>query len=237
MSPHDSIDAAPLLESQGSSSDEPKEQAEHLFYCYEGILYASSSADSMACQYGRAFSGASFGMAVDHPIRSGCVRLVCDKRLDHFILLVILANSVFMLLEPLENEASSTDAVLSMAVEWVCMTIFTLELCIRLVACGIICHTGAFFHDAWNIIDLAVVCPFWILIFFPEVPSVASLRLVRALRPLRTIRSFPELRRVVMAFLHAVPALSTVASLTRLCRRPEASLSASLCPAPARVLI
>ena len=206
----------PLLEARGRSDAQDEESLENLFYCYEGVIYASSSADSIACLYGRAFSWWSFGMAVDHPIRSWCVMCVCDRRLDNCILAIILTYSVFMLLEPLEDEATSTQARVSAAVEWVCMCIFTIELSIRLVACGIICHTGAFFHDAWNVIDLAVICPYWVLLFFPALPSMASLRLVRALRPLRTIRSLPELRRIVVAFLHAIPALSTVAGLTRL---------------------
>ena len=47
-----------------------------------------------------------------------------------------------------------------------------------------------------------------------NIPGMESLRALRALRPLRSIRSFPELRRTVVAFLKAGPALSSVVGLT-----------------------
>ena len=81
------------------------------------------------------------------------------------------------------------------------MGIFTAELLLKVVAHGLVCHEGAYLHDPWNWLDLLVVLPFWVLLAFPGVPSLAPLQLARALRPLRSLQAFPGLRRVVVAFL------------------------------------
>ena len=211
-----SSDLAPLLAQATSSSDISGSLSEQsLYYCYEGAVYSTASADATIRQDGRKFRSTSCGMRCDHPLRSASIRIVCDRRLDLCVLSIILSNCVIMLFEPPPNAVSSlaTQNLLA-AVEWFSMSVFTIELLIKSFACGMIGHEGAFLHDAWNILDLLVVLPFWVLLFLPNAPSLASLRLVRALRPLRTIRSFPDLRRNVEAFLRAGPALTTVAGLT-----------------------
>ena len=212
-------DGQPLLAGQRHSSSSRKgaygeELPRDLFYCYQGKIEHAAEASAFAVEHGRPFAGSACCMAPDNPIRGFCIRLICGKLLDIIVLVVVMSNSIFMLLEPLEYEEGSAAEARSIAFEWASMYIFTVELAIRLTACGLVCHKGAFLHDIWNWIDTAVVVPFWLLLAFPSAPSLSSLRLVRVLRPLRTIRTFPELRRTVEGFLRAIPALSTVAALT-----------------------
>ena len=205
----------PAAPANGEDDDELSEEEEvGLFYVHEGELIASASADARVRASGVAFRSTSFGMPVDHPIRSWCVLMLCDKRLDNTVLIVILLNSAWMLFEPPVVAPGSAAEQRSQTAEWASMIFFSAELLLKVVALGLARHEGAFLHDAWNLLDLLVVLPFWLKIILPSMPSFAMLRLVRALRPLRAIRKFPELRRTVEAFLRAVPALSTVAGLT-----------------------
>jgi hypothetical protein len=207
----------PLLDKHQARSTSLQFDEEQLdpsvVYFYEGHLYPIAHADSTVRQDGKAFRSTSFGMPVTHPLRSLCVRIVCDPLLDALVLSVIALNCFVMLVEPSvpAHGHRTTDIP---AIEWGSMGIFTLELLLKMLAHGLAFHTGAFLHDPWNLLDLAVVLPFWALLLLPNAPSLASLRLVRALRPLRTIRSFPDLRKNVVAFIQAGPALGTVAGLT-----------------------
>lgn len=193
-----------------------QELAEHVCFVHEGRLYAPYDADASVRELGKVFAGKVYGMSPTHPFRARLILITADRRLEHFILLVIFVNCFFLLVEPPVVAAGSNEARAEIVLDQVCMGIFTVELLLKLTAHGVVMHRGAYLHDAWNLIDLAVVAPFWVLVFFPNLGagSLASIRLVRALRPLRTIRNFPELRRMVEAFLRAGPALSTVAALT-----------------------
>jgi hypothetical protein len=203
---------APML--QGDLEDEDAEWAATTFYWYEGALYPAHSADTAIQDRGKPFCSTSFGMPADHPIRTACIGFVCNARVNNFILVVIMSNCVWMLFEASPLEPGTPAAARSAAVEWLCMGIFSIELVTKVVAHGLLLHDTAYLHDAWNWLDVAVVVPFWVFIFIPDSPSFASLQLARALRPLRSIRSFPELRRTVVAFLKAGPALSSVVGLT-----------------------
>ena len=121
-------------------------------------------------------------MPVNHPIRALCVRIVCWKGLDNAVLLVILCNSIYMLVEPARLEEGSADAALAAAVDWVTMSIFTVELLVRMVALGLFGHSDAFINDAWNLLDFAVVLPFWVHVAFPDMPALGAMRLLRAFR-------------------------------------------------------
>ena len=201
-------------DAQDSSDDESVKGDPGVFYFHEGELYEPYLIGSRARSQAKAFRGTAFGMMPDHPIREMCIKLMCNTWVDRGVLALIVFNCVFMLFQPSTVIPGSPADVIAGHVEWGCMAIFTVELLIKLVACGLAFHEGAFLHDPWNLLDLAVVGSFWIVLLLPNIPSLASLRMARALRPLRTIQRFPELRRVVEAFFRAGPALSTVSALT-----------------------
>lgn len=191
-----------------------QELAEHIHFVHDGRIYAPFEADATVREHGKAFAGRVCGMTPTHPIRARLILMAADRRLENVILLVIFVNCFFLLLEAPIVAAGSPEDLIEQMLDHTCMGIFTLELLVKLAAHGVAMHRGAYLNDPWNLIDLAVVAPYWVLIFFPNMPSLSSIRLVRALRPLRTIRNFPELRRMVEAFLRAGPALSTVTALT-----------------------
>ena len=213
-----------------------------VFFFFDGILYPSKSADALVQRKGTMFCGTSLGMTPDEPLREFAIKVVCNKRVQNFILFVIIANCVFMLFEPPVVVEGSAAEFRSQLVEWPTMVLFTIELISKVTAHGLVCvevgssfcttpdecaseqhppnrvrcarGQGGYLHNPWNLLDLVVVLPFWILLAFPNAPSFASLQIARALRPLRTLRSFPELQRVVASFLAAAPALSSVMAFT-----------------------
>ena len=163
----------PLLAGQGCSSSTPPRYShdddegvvyfddeideEGVFYVHDGSVYPSTSADSHVREVGIAFRSTSFGMAVDHPLREWCVLTMCDKRLDNAALAVIMLNSLYMLFEPPVIAPGSPQELLSDRVEWASMIFFTFEMVIKMIACGLVRHEGAFLHDPWNLLDVVVV--------------------------------------------------------------------------------
>ena len=160
------------------------------------------------------YAGTACGMPPNARLRAHAIRLTSSGGFKNLILGVIMLNCLYMLFEPIDPQPGSAEARRSGAVEWLSMSIFSAELLLKVVARGLVCHEGAYLMDPWNWLDVMVVAPFWITLALPNVPSFASVQLARALRPLRTLRSFPVLRRTVVAFLKALPALSSVVMLT-----------------------
>ena len=176
-------------------------------------LSSSSLADEDAPPPEAIFRGTTCGMRPSHRLRACCIHITSASTFKGFILLVITANCFFMLWAPVSPQVGSAEARRSDMVEWASMSIFTLELVLKVIARGLVFHEGAYLRDGWNWLDVAVVAPFWLLLAWPDMPSFASLQLARALRPLRTLHNFPVLRRTIVAFLKAGPALSSVLAL------------------------
>lgn len=83
-------------------------------------------------------------------------------------------------------------------VDRLCLTIFVVELALKLAA-----YRGLFWQSGWNWFDLAVVA-------VALAPGAGPWAVLRALRVLRLLTVIPQLRRVVAAFLHAIPGLTGV---------------------------
>ena len=87
------------------------------------------------------------------------------------------------------------------ATEWVIITVFTMEILLRIVA-----HGKAFFRDPWNWFDFVIVA----VALVPASVSLSILRLFRFLRVLRLISVVPSMRRVVSALFTAIPGLASI---------------------------
>lgn len=116
---------------------------------------------------------------------------------------VILLNAVVL---GLDTDAGVRDAAggLLMALDTACLAVFVVELAARLVAYG-----RSFWSSGWRVFDLLVVG----VALVPGSGPFAVLRALRVLRVLRLLTVVPSLRRVVAAFLHAIPGLGGVMAL------------------------
>lgn len=82
-----------------------------------------------------------------------------------------------------------------------CLVVFILEIGIKLTA-----YRLYFWRNGWNWFDFLVVA----IALVPGAGPWAVLRSLRILRVLRLLTVMPQLRKVVAAFVHAIPGLSGV---------------------------
>ena len=121
-------------------------------------------------------------------------------RFQNAILAVILINAVAL---GLETSATAMAAAgrLILAVDAACLSVFVVELALKLTAYG-----WRFFKAPWNLFDTVLVG----ISLVPATGGMTALRALRALRVLRVISVAPRLRRVVEGFVKALPGMGSV---------------------------
>ncbi|CUH49901.1 ion transporter [Ruegeria atlantica] len=117
-----------------------------------------------------------------------------------FITGVIIFNAVL-----LGTETSPTlmeiAGPLIVTLDSLCLTIFVVEIAIKLLATG-----RRFFTNGWNVFDFVIVG----IALVPGGSGLSVLRALRILRVLRVISVAPRLRRVVEGFISALPGMASV---------------------------
>ena len=134
------------------------------------------------------------------PRRLALARWVDSHRVQTAVVAVILLNAVILGLEtnaPLMAERGG----LLVAIDKLCLAVFIAELAVKLIA-----YRGSFWRSGWNIFDFLVVA----VALVPGAGAWSVLRSLRVLRVLRLLTVVPSLRKVVAAFIHAIPGLSGV---------------------------
>jgi voltage-gated sodium channel len=91
-----------------------------------------------------------------------------------------------------------------MLLDKVCLAAFVVELGAKITA-----YRSLFFRNGWNWFDAIVVG----IALVPNAGVWSVLRSLRVLRVLRLLTVVPQLRRVVAAFLHAIPGLLGVVAV------------------------
>ncbi|MBW6418721.1 ion transporter [Celeribacter sp. PS-C1] len=122
----------------------------------------------------------------------------------HFIMSVILFNAVILGLET-SGYIMARAGGLIVALDMICLSIFVVELLAKIYAQG-----PRFFRDGWNLFDFAIVG----ISLSPVGEGLSVLRALRILRLLRVVSVVPSLRRVVEAFILALPGMASVFLLT-----------------------
>ena len=125
---------------------------------------------------------------------------------QNFIIAVIVVNAITL---GMETSKTLMDAAggLIIAIDRICLAIFTLEIAAKLFARG-----PAFFRSGWNLFDFTVVA----ISYVPDAGALSVLRALRILRVLRLVSAMPRLRRVIEGFLSAVPGMASVFGLMAL---------------------
>ncbi|MEM9012615.1 MAG: ion transporter [Pseudomonadota bacterium] len=118
----------------------------------------------------------------------------------NFILAVIIINAVTLGLETSERAMTAAGGLL-LTIDRICLTVFIVEIGLKLFA-----HRLRFFTRAWNIFDFLIVG----IALLPGSGSLSVLRALRILRVLRVISMAPRLRRVVEGFISALPGMGSV---------------------------
>ncbi len=125
---------------------------------------------------------------------------VNDRRFQNTIIAVILFNAVILGLETSQTVMANA-GMLVMLLDRLCLTVFVIEIALKLVAFG-----GRFFRNPWNLFDFAIVA----ISLVPAAQGLSVLRALRILRILRVISVAPRLRRVVEGFITALPGMGSV---------------------------
>jgi voltage-gated sodium channel len=135
-------------------------------------------------------------------------RLTIGRRLEslpvqHLITAVILINAAVLGLQASPGAAGGWSGLLEW-VDRVCLMFFVTELVLRFVA-----YRGIFWRSGWNWFDFVVVA----IALAPNAGPWAVLRSLRVLRVLRLLTVVPQMRKVIAAFLHSIPGLSSVVAV------------------------
>ncbi|CAG7826855.1 unnamed protein product [Allacma fusca] len=147
-------------------------------------------------------------------------RLFCYKLINHsifgnVILCCILISSAMLAAEDPLYEKSEKNIILS-KFDIFFTTVFTIEICLKMISFGFVLHTGAFCRSAFNLLDLLVVCVSLIAFFFSSgaISVVKILRVLRVLRPLRAINRAKGLKHVVQCVIVAVKTIGNIVLVT-----------------------
>ncbi len=132
--------------------------------------------------------------------RSAVAAFLDRPTVSRFIIAVILVNAVTLGLETFP-EVMARAGGLILAIDRICLTIFVVELALRLYALGL-----RFFRSGWNIFDFVIVG----ISLLPATGGFSVLRAMRILRVLRVVSAVPSLRRVVDGLGRALPGMGSV---------------------------
>eukprot|EP00756_Hemistasia_phaeocysticola_P003728 Hpha_TRINITY_DN12419_c0_g1::TRINITY_DN12419_c0_g1_i1::g.43016::m.43016/K04850/CACNA1C; voltage-dependent calcium channel L type alpha-1C len=143
--------------------------------------------------------------------------IVNTKLFDNFILIAIVFNSVTLAIaSPSVLENDDMAHALDIA-ECLFQSIFTVELVLKVIALGLVCHPGAYLRSPSNALDAFVVATGFLSgsCFFPQIlgANISAIRLLRVLRPLRAVARVKDLRVIVSTLVLSIPGVRDVAAL------------------------
>ncbi|XP_076237355.1 ca[2+]-channel protein alpha[[1]] subunit D isoform X1 [Calliopsis andreniformis] len=133
------------------------------------------------------------------------------------ILVCIMISSAMLAAEDPLSALSYRNQILQ-NFDYFFTTVFTIEICLKMISYGFIIHDGAFCRSAFNLLDLLVVCSSLLSMSFTSgaFSVVKVLRVLRVLRPLRAINRAKGLKHVVQCVIVAVKTIGNIVLVTSL---------------------
>lgn len=120
-----------------------------------------------------------------------------------FILVIIMFNAAILGLDTSVTMRENFGPLLGF-LDTACLTIFIIELVLKLIA-----YRHRFFASGWNIFDFIIIG----IALAPNGGALTVLRALRILRVLRVISVSPSLRKVVEGLVSALPGMGSVVVL------------------------
>ncbi|KZC11715.1 Voltage-dependent calcium channel type D subunit alpha-1 [Dufourea novaeangliae] len=163
-------------------------------------------------------------------IRVFCHWLCNHSYFGNVILVCIMISSAMLAAEDPLSASSYRNQILQ-NFDYFFTTVFTIEICLKMISYGFIIHDGAFCRSAFNLLDLLVVCSSLISMSFRTKTVFMSrwwyfssgafsvvkvLRVLRVLRPLRAINRAKGLKHVVQCVIVAVKTIGNIVLVTSL---------------------
>ncbi|XP_049844102.1 muscle calcium channel subunit alpha-1-like isoform X6 [Schistocerca gregaria] len=127
---------------------------------------------------------------------------------------IMISSAMLAAEEPLQQKTPRNDILGHFDIFFT--TVFTVEICLKMVSYGFILHDGAFCRSAFNLLDLLVVCVSLVAMFVKSnaISVVKILRVLRVLRPLRAINRAKGLKHVVQCVIVAVKTIGNIVLVT-----------------------
>ncbi len=136
------------------------------------------------------------------------------------VVILILLNSIVLGAKTYDGLMADYGNILSF-LDNAITVIFIFEICLYLIIRGMKdCFTDPWFLFDFFIVSLAAIDIFTKAISFfielgytPDLSHFAALRAVRVLRILRLITIFPNLRKVILGLLNAIPGIASIGTI------------------------
>jgi hypothetical protein len=131
--------------------------------------------------------------------------IITSKTFETISVIVILLNSLSL---AIEDPTSSEQTVIQDIIDRVFLSLYTIEMILKILGMGFIFNDNSYLRDGWNLIDFIVVIFGYIQLFIQGTEiKLGGLRTFRVLRPLRSIQRIEGLKRIVQALLSSLPLL------------------------------
>jgi len=137
---------------------------------------------------------------INRTLRSKIAEFLESPIIRNGVIAVIVFNALILGLETSPAAMEAAGPVI-LALDTACLSVFVLELALKLFA-----HRIGFFRSGWNIFDFVIVG----IALVPFAHAFSVLRALRILRLLRVVSVAPTLRRVVEGFIRALPGMGSV---------------------------
>ncbi len=133
-------------------------------------------------------------------VREKIFNLVCHKKFQSFIIILIIINAITLGLETSQSIMDKIGPTLRL-IDQVILGIFVVEILLKLFAFRV-----RFFKDPWNNFDFIIVA----VSLLPTSGIFSILRALRILRVLRLLSVVPSMRAVIQALFNALPGMSSI---------------------------
>ena len=156
-------------------------------------------------------------LSVTNPFRSKIIQIVLiNPWFDRFILTVIFINSILLgMYNEVDFITSNSDML-----DLIFLIIFSIEMCLKIIAMGFFSKPFSYLRDAWNVVsliycfnfkypfqlDFLVVVLGWVSVLLTSL-NIQSIRIIRLLRPLRTINQVPGMIGLVSTIINSMPVM------------------------------
>lgn len=134
------------------------------------------------------------------PLRVKLAKWVESSPVQGTVITVIILNAIILGLETDPGIMSKIGPAL-LIIDKLCLSVFLIELIVKLFA-----YRLQFWRSGWNIFDFLVIA----IALVPGAGAWSVLRSLRVLRILRLLTVVPSLKKVITAFVHSIPGLSSV---------------------------
>ncbi len=104
-------------------------------------------------------------------------QIISHKIFEFVTIVVIVANSLKI---AMEDPTNHEETAFSIIVENLFLSLYTLEMLLKILGLGFICNKGSYLRDPWNILDFVIVTLAYVqIILQPEASSLESLNVIK----------------------------------------------------------